>query len=102
MVAELVCLVNQHQVVFVGVPIVVVVIVENLRKATIAHKLRVFVDAEILEGGFPVLLHRRRIDHENLRVVTTILNQEFLGNHRGDDRLAKTNHIGEEETIVAN
>ena len=94
-------LIHEYKVVLVGIPILVVVIIEHFVEAAVADKAGILVDAEILEGRYPVLLNRRRIDNQNLRVVASVLNEELLGNHRGDDRLAKTNHVGEEETVVA-
>ena len=48
------------------------------------------------------MLYSRWIDNKNLGVIPTILNEEFLGYHGGNNSLAKTYYIGKEETIIAN
>ena len=101
MVTELMGLIYQHQVVFVGIPNIIVAIVKHLAQTAVTHKTGIFFEAKILEGGLPVLFYGRWIDHQNLRVFWAILNQELLGNHRGNDRLAETHHICEEETVIA-
>ena len=100
MIAKLVGLVDQHQVVFVGIPNVIVAIVKYLAQTAVTHKAGIFFETEVLEGGLPVLFYGRRVDHQNLRMFWTVLNQELLGYHRGDNCLAETHHICEEETII--
>ena len=34
-------------------------------------------------------------------MLWSVLYEEFLSNHSGDDRLAETHHIGKEKTVVA-
>ena len=100
MITELVSLVNQHQVVFVGIPIIIVVFVKHLCQTAVTHKTGIFVDTEVLKRCLPVLLNGWRIDHQNLGVLRAILYQKLLGYHRSDDRLAETDHISQEEAVI--
>ena len=101
MIAELVSLVNQYQVVFVSIPVVIVVFVKHFCETAVAYKTGIFVDTEILKRSLPVLFNGWRINHEDFGVLRAVLYQELLGNHRSDDRLAKTYYISQKETVVA-
>ena len=101
MVAEFVCFIHQYEVEIICIPVVIVVGVENLAQTAIGNKLRVFINAEIPKRGFPVLFDSRRIYHQNLCVVTSILYQELFGYHGGNHSFSKTHHICQEEAIIA-
>ena len=100
MIAELMGLINQNQVVFVSIPIIVVVFVKHLCETSIAYETGIFVDTKILKRSLPVLFNGWRIDYQNLRVFRTILYQELLGYHRSNNRFTKTYHISQEETVI--
>ena len=101
MVAELVGFVNQHKVIFVGIPIIKIITIKNLIQTPIAHKFGILVNSKVLESCLPVLLHRRRIDYENLRTVIPVFDKEFLCYHCSNDSFTKTHDISEEEAIVS-
>ena len=101
MAAELVSLVHQDKVVFVSIPVVVIIFVQNFVQTTVCYKVSIFINAKVLEGSFPVLFNCWRIDHKNLGVVTSIFYQELLGYHCGNDGFPETDNICKEETVVA-
>ena len=100
-VAEFVGFIYKHEVILVCIPIVIVLVVKHFRETAIGDEASVFVYAEVLEGGLPVLLYGWRKDNEYLGVVSAIFYEEFLGYHSGNDRLAQTYDIGKEEAVVS-
>ena len=63
MAAEFVGFVNQHQVVFLCIPIVIVVFVEYFAQTAVTYKTGIFVDAEIVKCSLPVLFYGWGINH---------------------------------------
>ena len=94
-------LVNQHQVIFVSIPDVVIVVVKHFRETAIAYKASILFESKVMESRLPVLFYGRRVNNQNLRMFWAVLNQKLLGNHRGNNCLAETHHICEEETVIA-
>ena len=97
---ELVCFINKYEVIFIGIPIIVVFFVKYFVKAAVRYEFSVLVYAEIFEGAFPVLLHCRRVYDKHFGVVTAILLQEFFRNHCSHDCFSKTDNIREEKSVI--
>src|SRR5574344_2124742 len=101
MVAELVCFINQNQVIIFGIPVIEVLLVKHFVQTPVRYKFCVLVNAEVSKGRFPVLFYGRWIDNKNCGVIPSVLNQELSRNHRGDNGLSQTDHISKEETVIA-
>ena len=92
-IAEFMCFVYKHKVIFVGIPNFIVIIIKNLAKTTIRDETSILLNTKVLKCGNPVLLYCRWVNHKNLGIIATIFYQELLGYHGGNNGLSKSHNI---------
>lgn len=88
MTAEFMSFVHKNEVVFISIPIIIIILVQNLIQTSIGNKVCILIDTKVFECSFPVLFNGRRINYKNLGVFTSIFYQKLFGNHCSNDGLS--------------
>ncbi len=78
---------------------VLIASVKHFRKTSVGDELRFFVYSELPECLFPVVFKRRRIDDQNIGVLSVGLN-EPLSYHRSNHGLTQTYDISQEQAVM--